>query len=115
MDRGDFLRDTAFWLQRAVADGYPVIGYNHWSLVDNYEWGSYSPRFGLYRVDVLNDPALERQPTTGVEAYREIISAGGVGPDYRPVLPPAWCSLSTIPDTCVDPVSAEGPRATLGG
>ena len=115
VDRGDFLRDTAFWLQRAVADGYPVIGYNHWSLVDNYEWGSYSPRFGLYRVDVLGDPALERQPTSGVGAYREVIAGGGVGPDYRPVLPTAWCSLSTIPDTCLDPVSVEGPRAVLTG
>lgn len=115
VDRGDFLRDTAFWLQRAVADGYPVIGYNQWSLVDNYEWGSYAPRFGLYQVDVLTDPALERRPTTGVEAYREIIANGGVGPDYRPVLPGGWCSLSTIPDSCVNPVTVEGPRVALAG
>ncbi|MDN5724113.1 MAG: family 1 glycosylhydrolase, partial [Corynebacterium sp.] len=115
VERGDFLRDTAFWLQRAVADGYPVIGYNHWSLVDNYEWGDYSPRFGLYQVDVLSDPALERRPTSGVDAYREVISNGGAGDGYRPVLPAAWCSLSTIPGTCVDPVSAEGPRAALVG
>lgn len=79
VDRGDFLRDTAYWLQRAVADGYPVIGYNHWSLVDNYEWGSYTSRFGLYQVDVLTDPTLERRPTSGVDAYREIIAAGGCG------------------------------------
>ena len=115
VDRGDFLRDTAFWLQRAVADGYPVIGYNQWSLVDNYEWGSYSPRFGLYQVDVLTDPALERTPTSGVDAYREIIAGGGVGPDYRPVLPGGWCSLSVIPDSCLNPVLVDGPRATLGG
>ena len=115
VDRGDFLRDTVFWLQRAVADGYPVIGYNHWSLVDNYEWGDYSARFGLYRVDALSDPTLTRTPTSGVDAYREIISGGGVGPDYRPVLPAAWCSLSTIPDSCLDPVSADGPLASLGG
>ncbi len=31
--------------------GVPVGGYFHWSLVDNYEWGSYEPRFGLYGVD----------------------------------------------------------------
>ncbi|MCD2263653.1 family 1 glycosylhydrolase [Dietzia aurantiaca] len=115
VDRGDFLRDTAFWLQRAVADGYPVIGYNQWSLVDNYEWGSYSPRFGLYQVDVLTDPALDRTPTSGVDAYREIIAGGGVGPDYRPVLPGGWCSLSKIPDSCLNPVLVDGPRATLAG
>ncbi|WP_411741229.1 family 1 glycosylhydrolase [Rhodococcus sp. IEGM 1408] len=115
IERGDFLRDTVFWLQRAVADGYPVIGYNHWSLVDNYEWGDYSARFGLYRVDVLADPTLTRRPTSGVEAYQDIIAAGGVGDSYRPVLPAAWCSLATIPDSCLDPVSPAGPLATLAG
>ena len=45
----------------------------------------------------------------------EVIADGGVGPDYRPVLPTAWCSLSTIPDTCLGPVSVEGPRAVLAG
>ena len=113
IERGDFLRDTVFWLQRAVADGYPVIGYNHWSLVDNYEWGDYSARFGLYRVDVLTDPTLTRQPTSGVDAYRDIIAGGGVPDGYRPVLPSAWCSLATIPDSCIGPVSAEGPLTTL--
>lgn len=115
IERGDFLRDTVFWLQRAVADGYPVIGYNHWSLVDNYEWGDYSARFGLYRVDVLTDPTLTRRPTSGVDAYRDIIAAGGVGDSYRPVLPAAWCSLATIPDSCLDPVSPAGPLAKLAG
>lgn len=55
IERADFARGTVFWLQRAVTDGYPVIGYNHWSLVDNYEWGDCSARSGLYRVNVLSD------------------------------------------------------------
>ncbi len=25
--------------------------YLHWSLVDNYEWGTYEPRFGLFGLD----------------------------------------------------------------
>jgi beta-glucosidase/6-phospho-beta-glucosidase/beta-galactosidase len=29
----------------------PVIGYTAWSFLDNYEWGSYTPRFGLYYVN----------------------------------------------------------------
>jgi hypothetical protein len=29
----------------------PVEAYFHWTLADNYEWGSYEPRFGLYGVD----------------------------------------------------------------
>ena len=54
--RADYLRDTVYWLQRAKDAGMDVIGYNYWSLTDNYEWGSYTPRFGLYTVDVLIGP-----------------------------------------------------------
>lgn len=39
-------------LQLAIADGVPVRGYVHWSLLDNYEWGG-DPRaqYGLISVD----------------------------------------------------------------
>ncbi|MFT8329835.1 MAG: family 1 glycosylhydrolase [Bifidobacterium psychraerophilum] len=32
-------------------DGLPIRGYFHWSLLDNYEWGSWEPTFGLIAVD----------------------------------------------------------------
>jgi beta-glucosidase len=67
-------------VQEALAEGIPVVGYLHWSLTDNYEWGSYTPRFGLYRVDVLNDPALVRHPTPAVGVYRQIARHRGVTP-----------------------------------
>ncbi|GHA91852.1 glycoside hydrolase family 1 protein [Streptomyces termitum] len=35
----------------AMADGVDVHGYFHWSALDNYEWGSYRPTFGLIAVD----------------------------------------------------------------
>ncbi|TDN91453.1 family 1 glycosylhydrolase [Microbacterium sp. BK668] len=38
-------------LADAIADGIDVRGYLHWSLLDNYEWGSYRPTFGLIAVD----------------------------------------------------------------
>jgi len=38
-------------LQGARAAGADVRGYFHWSLLDNYEWGSYGPTFGLVSVD----------------------------------------------------------------
>ncbi|MFI7529590.1 family 1 glycosylhydrolase [Nocardia salmonicida] len=103
--RADSLRDTVYWLQRAVADGIPLMGYNYWSLTDNYEWGSYTPRFGLYTVDVLTDPTLTRTPTDAVAAYRAITATGGVGPDYRPTRPVATCSLVDGLASCTDPVS----------
>ncbi len=64
-------------MQRAMAEGVPVLGYIQWSITDNYEWGSYSPRFGLYRVE-CRDKNFVRIPTDGVAAYRQVIAEGGV-------------------------------------
>ena len=84
--REDVLRDSIYWTQRARDDGHNVIGYMYWSLTDNFEWGKYGPRFGLYTVNVMTDPALTRIPTAAVDAYREIIRNRGVTSGYRPLL-----------------------------
>lgn len=99
--RADHLRDHVYWLQRANQDGANVIGYNYWSITDNYEWGNYRNRFGLYTVDVLTDPTLTRRPTDAVAAYRELTAAGGVAGDYVPAMPDSVCSLVSPPDSCV--------------
>lgn len=103
-DRADHLADSVYWVQRAVQDGMNVIGYNYWSLTDNYEWGSYTPRFGLYSVDVKNDPSLVRVPTSAVDAYRTVVAQGGVPAEYTPVHPSTWCSLVDAPASCLRPV-----------
>jgi len=102
--RTDQLNDTVYWLQRAKADGMNLMGYNYWSLTDNYEWGSYEPRFGLYTVDVLTDPTLARKPTDGVAAYRALIAANGVPSGYTPTHAPQTCSLVDFLSSCLDPV-----------
>ena len=39
-------------LQAVTADGVPVLGYMHWSLMDNFEWAfGYRYRYGLHAVD----------------------------------------------------------------
>ncbi|MEU2655959.1 family 1 glycosylhydrolase [Streptomyces sp. NPDC007325] len=38
-------------LAAEMQDGADVRGYLHWSALDNYEWGSYRPTFGLIAVD----------------------------------------------------------------
>ncbi|MGW0247132.1 family 1 glycosylhydrolase [Nocardia goodfellowii] len=103
--RSDHLRDTVYWLQRAEADGMNILGYNYWSITDNYEWSSYTPRFGLYTVDARTDPNLERRPTDAVDTYRRIITHGGVPAGYVPVRAPADCSLVDPPASCDSPVT----------
>jgi len=46
-----YTRGALTGLHAAIADGIPVEGYLYWSLLDNYEWGSYGPTFGLVAVD----------------------------------------------------------------
>ncbi|WP_430332800.1 glycoside hydrolase family 1 protein [Rhodococcus sp. ACT016] len=106
--RSDHLRDHVYWIERARQDGADVIGYNYWSITDNYEWGSYRPRFGLYTVDALTDPTLTRRPTDAVATYRTIIEDGGVPADYRPVMAEAFCSLVDPPASCLGSGSSGG-------
>jgi beta-glucosidase len=51
MTRSQFLRLHVHEVAKIRADGVPLAGYLHWSLFDNYEWGTYTPRFGLYSID----------------------------------------------------------------
>ncbi|MBL1077081.1 glycoside hydrolase family 1 protein [Nocardia sp. 2] len=103
--RSQHLRDTVYWLQRAKADGINIVGYNYWSITDNYEWGSYTPRFGLYTVDVRNDPALTRRPTEAVDTYRQIIAASGVPRGYSPIRALSDCGLVDPPASCEYPLA----------
>ena len=49
--RIDYTAGALQSLRGAIDDGAEVRGYFHWSLLDNYEWGSYRPTFGLVAVD----------------------------------------------------------------
>lgn len=49
--RDRFLKRYLFAISKALEDGIPVKGYIHWSLLDNYEWGSYDKHYGIYTVD----------------------------------------------------------------
>jgi beta-glucosidase/6-phospho-beta-glucosidase/beta-galactosidase len=51
MTRSQFLRVHIDEVVRIAQADIPLIGYLHWSLFDNYEWGSFTPRFGLYSID----------------------------------------------------------------
>ena len=51
-ERIDFLKAFLPGVGRAIDEGIPVLGYQHWSVMDNMEWcEGYGPRFGLIHVD----------------------------------------------------------------
>lgn len=62
----------------AIEDGVPVGGYWHWCLADNYEWGSYEPRFGIFGVDRERGLRWSDRDSMGDDAagaYRRLIEA----------------------------------------
>jgi beta-glucosidase len=51
-DRAWYIPQALSGLHEAMDNGVPVIGYLHWSLLDNFEWQrGYGPRYGLATVD----------------------------------------------------------------
>jgi beta-glucosidase len=58
-----YTREALKGMFAAVADGADVRGYCHWSLLDNYEWGSFRPTFGLISVDRGADFARHPKPS----------------------------------------------------
>ena len=75
-DRIMFLRNHLGQLQRATAEGVPVKGYFHWSLMDNFEWSEgFAERFGLIHVDFKTQ---QRTPKLSAAYFRAAIAANAV-------------------------------------
>jgi len=63
----------------AVADGAPLAGYFHWSLLDNFEWAhGYTKRFGLVHVD---RETQRRIPKDSAQYYRAAAVANAIPDD----------------------------------
>jgi beta-glucosidase len=64
---------------RAVNFNWPVKGYFHWSLVDNFEWErGWTQRFGLWG---LNPQTQERTRRKSVDLYEAICRENGITTD----------------------------------
>jgi len=63
-------------LRKAMAEGIPVKGYIHWSLLDNFEWVSgFKPRYGLISVD---RKTFSRTPKSSLAVLGAIAHANSV-------------------------------------
>jgi beta-glucosidase len=49
--RPHYVREHLGQVLSSIEAGVPVTMYLHWSLMDNYEWGTYEPRLGLFGMD----------------------------------------------------------------
>lgn len=58
-----------------LADGVDVRGYLHWSALDNYEWGSFRPTFGLIGWDPLS---FERLPKPSLAWLGDVARANAL-------------------------------------
>lgn len=89
--RMDYIQRALLQLRRAIADGVPVAGYYHWSLLDNFEWAEgYKQRFGLVYVDY---PSLQRIPKDSFSFYQKVIATNGGALFGKTAMPAAQMML----------------------
>ncbi|WP_251452675.1 family 1 glycosylhydrolase [Microbacterium sp. Marseille-Q6648] len=69
--RAAFIEPSLDALAEAIAAGVPVIGYCHWTLMDNFEWiFGYGPKLGLHEVD---RETFARTPKPSAGVYAEYV------------------------------------------
>jgi beta-glucosidase len=79
--RAAFIPPALEGLLGVVEEGVPVLGYLHWSLMDNFEWiFGYDVKFGLHEV---NRETFVRTPKPSAAVYSAIARAHGVEADRR--------------------------------
>ena len=73
--RIDYIHRHLLAAKKAVDEGYKLIGYIYWSIMDNYEWAEgYDPRFGLIYVDYRTQ---KRTLKDSAYWYKEVIASNG--------------------------------------
>jgi len=75
LTRDVFLTRMLGEIAACIADGVPIKAYSFWSLTDNYEWGSFEPRFGLHEYDFARGEIRETdgQGVPAGRIYAELI------------------------------------------
>lgn len=60
---------SLYAVSKAIKDGYNVIAYHYYSLLDGFAWGGYEKHFGLFLV---NRDTMERTLKSGAQRFIEI-------------------------------------------
>jgi beta-glucosidase len=61
--------------RQAIDDGVDIRCYLYWSLLDNFEWGSYDPKFGMVAFD---RETFERRPKSSSAFFKDVIEQNGI-------------------------------------
>jgi len=70
-ERVEYINGALEAVEDAVADGYDIRGYCHWSLLDNFEWAEgYRLKFGLVEVDRTT---FKRTPKPSFGVYQSFV------------------------------------------
>jgi beta-glucosidase len=74
--RAAFIEPALRGLFDVIEDGVPVLGYTHWTLMDNFEWiFGYESKLGLHEVD---RETFERTPKPSASVYAAVAKAHAV-------------------------------------
>ena len=77
--RWRFIRGHLAQVARAMREGASVVGYLHWSLMDNFEWHEgFGPRFGLVEVDYATQA---RRVRPSAERFAQVCRTGRLPSD----------------------------------
>ena len=77
--RPRYLAQHVHQMWRAVNFNWPVKGYFHWTLVDNFEWErGWTQRFGLWGLDLETQKRTKR---ASADFYAEICKENGLSSD----------------------------------
>ncbi|RJP29308.1 MAG: glycoside hydrolase family 1 protein [Actinobacteria bacterium] len=77
LTRDVFLERMLGEVVSCIREGISVEAYSFWSLTDNYEWGSFEPRFGLHEYDFSRGEIKESdgQGIPAGKVYGDLIAA----------------------------------------
>jgi len=77
--RPRYIVEHIYQMWRAVNFNWPVKGYFHWTLVDNFEWErGWTQRFGLWALDENTQVRIKRR---SADLYEEICRENGLSID----------------------------------